>query len=241
MSADAPLLLLVEDDETMRRAVARHLAGHGYRVEEQADGEGALAAWERARPDLILLDLGLPGIDGLNVVQRVRRDVTTPIIVISARDQELDKVAALDAGADDFLTKPFGMHELRARVRAALRRVLSPAALPDGRVRVGPLELDPARRQVRVGDEPVHLTPREYEVLKTLLANLGRVVGRGRLLRAVWGDQYVHEGHYLHVHVAAIRRKLVAADSSGNLKRLIVAVPGVGYRVRDEEELEADD
>ena len=147
MSPDAPLLLLVEDDETTRRAVARHLAGHGYRVEEQADGEGALAAWERARPDLILLDLGLPGIDGLTVVQRVRRDATTPIIVISARDQELDKVAALDAGADDFLTKPFGMHELRARVRAALRRALSPAALPDGRVRVGPLELDPARRR----------------------------------------------------------------------------------------------
>jgi two-component system, OmpR family, KDP operon response regulator KdpE len=241
MSPDAPLVLLVEDDETTRRAVARHLAGHGYRVEEQADGEGALAAWERARPDLILLDLGLPGIDGLTVVQRVRRDATTPIIVISARDQELDKVAALDAGADDFLTKPFGMHELRARVRAALRRVLTPAALPDGRVRVGPLELDPARREVRVGDDPVHLTPREYEVLKTLLANLGRVVGRGRLLRAVWGDRYVHEGHYLHVHVAAIRRKLEAADSSGALKRLIVAVPGVGYRVRDREELEADD
>jgi two-component system KDP operon response regulator KdpE len=241
MSPDAPLLLLVEDDETTRRAVARHLAGHGYRVEEQADGEGALATWERARPDLILLDLGLPGIDGLTVVQRVRRDATTPIIVISARDQELDKVAALDAGADDFLTKPFGMHELRARVRAALRRALSPAALPDGRVRAGPLELDAGRREVRVGGESVHLTPREYEVLKTLLANLGRVVGRGRLLRAVWGEQYVHEGHYLHVHVAAIRRKLEQADSSGVLKRLIVAVPGVGYRVRDEEELEADD
>lgn len=236
----APLLLLVEDDDVTRGAVARHLRGHGYRVSEAPDGEAALAAWEAARPDLILLDLGLPGIDGLAVVHRVRRDASTPIIVLSARDQELDKVAALEAGADDYLTKPFGMLELRARVHAALRRALAPVASADGRVRLGPLELDPARRQVVVGGEPVHFTPREYELLKTLLANAGRVVGRGRLLRAVWGDQYVREAHYLHVHVAAIRRKLEAADETGVLGRLLVSEPGVGYRVRDAEELLID-
>ena len=237
MTGTAPTLLLVEDDDAARAAVARHLRGHGFRVVEARDGEAALEAWDRGRPDLVLLDLGLPGIDGLSVIHHVRRDASTPIIVLSARAGEHDKVDALDAGADDYLTKPFGMLELRARVRAGLRRALAGSGSPDGRVEIGPLELDPARRLVRVGGEPVHLTPREYELLKTLLANAGRVVGRGRLLRAVWGDQYVNEAHYLHVHVAAIRRKLDAADPSGVLKRLIVADPGVGYRVRDAEEL----
>jgi two-component system KDP operon response regulator KdpE len=236
-SAASPRLLLVEDDESTRRAVATNLRGHDYRVTEVADGEEAMRSWEQGRPDLILLDLGLPGLDGLAVVQRVRRDAATPIIVLSARDQERDKVAALDAGADDYLTKPFGMEELHARVRAALRRALGSAAAPDGRVQLGPLALDPTRRLVVVNDNEVHLTPREYELLKILLANSGRVVGRGRLLRAVWGNDYVHQAHYLHVHVAAIRRKLAAADETGVLRGLIVAEPGVGYRVRDAEEL----
>jgi two-component system KDP operon response regulator KdpE len=236
-----PSLLLVEDDAATRHEVASHLRAHGYRVVEAADGESALTAWEQARPDLILLDLGLPGIGGLAVVEHVRRDATTPIVVLSARDQERDKVDALEAGADDYLAKPFGMPELRARVRAALRRALAPAASPSGRVNVGPLVLDPSRRMVLVAGEAVHLTPREYELLKTLLANLGRVVGRGRLLRAVWGERYVNEGHYLHVHIGAIRRKLNAADPTGVLRGLIVAEPGVGYRVRDAEELASGD
>jgi two-component system KDP operon response regulator KdpE len=240
-AGDVPSLLLVEDDAATRLEVASHLRAHGYRVVEAVDGESALTAWERTRPDLILLDLGLPGVGGLSVVERVRRDAATPIIVLSARDQERDKVDALDAGADDYLTKPFGMPELRARVHAALRRALAPSASSSGRVSVGPLVLDPSRRLVSVGGDAVHLTPREYELLKTLLANVGRVVGRGRLLRAVWGDRYVNEGHYLHVHVGAIRRKLSAADRTGVLRGLIVAEPGVGYRVRDEEELAAGD
>jgi two-component system KDP operon response regulator KdpE len=230
-------LLLVEDDEPTRRAVATNLAGHGYRVREAPDGEEALRRWEEARPDLILLDLGLPGIDGLAVVRHVRRDATTPIIVLSARDQERDKVAALDAGADDYLTKPFGMAELHARLRASLRRTLGAAAESDGRVRIGALELDPLRRRVTVHGTEVHLTPREYELLKALLGHAGRVVSRGRLLRAVWGVEYANESHYLHVHVAGIRRKLAAADAQGALAGLIVAEPGVGYRVRDAEEL----
>ena len=222
----------------MRSAVATNLRGHGYAVQEVESGEAALEAWQAGRPDLVLLDLGLPGMDGIQVVGRMRREATTPIVILSARGEERDKVAALDAGADDYLTKPFGMDELQARVRAALRRAGGPAAAADGVVRIGPLELDPARRFARVHGDPVHLTPREYELLKVLLANAGRVVGRGRLLRAVWGDAYVQEGHYLHVHVAAIRRKLVAADPGGVLRSLIVAEPGVGYRVAHADDLE---
>jgi two-component system KDP operon response regulator KdpE len=235
----AATLLLVEDDDATRRAVASNLGGHGYTVREARDGEEALASWQQSRPDLILLDLGLPGIDGLAVVRRVRRDATTPIIVLSARDQERDKIAALDAGADDYLTKPFGMGELHARIRAALRRILGAGAAADGQVRIGSLELDPGRRLVTVGGMPIHLTPREYELLKVLLGNAGRVVSRRRLLRAVWGAEYAEESHYVHVLVARIRRKLADADPDGMLRELIVAEPGVGYRVRDHEELTA--
>ena len=233
-------LLLVEDDEPTRRAVAANLAGHGYEVREAPDGEEALRLWEQGRPDLVLLDLGLPGIDGLAVVRRIRREATTPIIILSALDQERDKVAALDAGADDYLTKPFGMAELQARVRAAMRRVLGPDAGTGGQVRIGPLELDPTRRRVTINDEELHLTPREYELLKALIANAGRVVSRGRLLRAVWGVEYANESHYLHVHVAGIRRRIASADPEGYLADLIVAEPGVGYRVRDAEDLAAE-
>ena len=234
-------ILLVEDDEPTRRAVATNLAAHGYRVRAAPDGEEALRLWEKSRPDLVLLDLGLPGIDGQAVVRRIRRDSTAPIIILSAHDQERDKVAALDAGADDYLTKPFGMDELHARIRSALRRALGPAADAEGAVRIGPLTLDPVRRHVTVGEREVHLTPREYELLKALVANVGRVASRGRLLRAVWGVEYATEGHYLHVHVAAIRRKLAAADPDGELTGLIVAEPGVGYRVRDAQELVSDE
>jgi two-component system KDP operon response regulator KdpE len=239
-AGDGAFVLLVEDDDATRHAVATYLRAHGYRVTDVPDGEEALRAWELRRPDVILLDLALPGMDGLGVVAHVRRDATTPIIVLSARDQEPDKIATLDAGADDYLTKPFGMGELHARVRAALRRSVGGIASADGVVEIGPLRLDPARRRLAVAGDEVHLTPREYELLKTLLANAGRVVGRGRLLRAVWGDEYVQEGHYLHVHVGAIRRKLAAADASGVLRDLIVAEPGVGYRVRHPDELELE-
>lgn len=235
----AARLLVVEDDERTRRAVVANLVGHGYRVAEAASGESAMRRWGEARPDVVLLDLGLPGIDGLEVIRRIRRDATTPIIVLSARGEERDRVDALDAGADDYLTKPFGTDELRARIRAALRRALGPTAAADGVIRLGPLELDPTRRRVTVDRRVVRLTPREYELLKALVANAGRVAGRGRLLRAVWGDDYVGEGHYLHVHVAGIRRKIAAADPEGRLARLLVAEPGVGYRVADSEELGA--
>lgn len=239
--ADQPAaeLLLVEDDGLTRRALAANLAAHGYRVREAATGADALLMWEQGRPDLVLLDLGLPDMDGIAVVRDMRRAASTPILILSAREQERDKVAALDAGADDFLTKPFGLDELHARLRAAMRRALGPVGRVGGQVEIGPLVLDGMRRRVTVDGREVHLTPREYELLKALLANTGRVASRGRLLRAVWGVEYAGESHYLHVHVAAIRRKLAAVDPDGALRGLIVAEPGVGYRVRDAEELES--
>lgn len=224
-------ILLVEDDAATRHAIATFLAGHGHDVVEAGDAASAVAAWQARRPDLIVLDLGLPDQDGLIVIRDVRRESTTPILVLSARDRETDKVAALDLGADDYVTKPFGMAELRARIDALLRRAAGPAADASGIVRVGDLAIDVGRRTVTVGARPVHLTPREYEVLKVLVTHAGRLVTHGRLLRAVWGTAYSQEAHYIHVYVSQIRRKLGAADDAGTLAGLIVSEPGVGYRI----------
>lgn len=224
-------ILVVEDEPETRRLLTRDLAAHGYGVTGVGTAAEALRAWEGRRPDLILLDLGLPDLDGTIVVQRVRRDAATPILVLSARDRERDKVAALELGADDFVTKPYGMGELHARIRSLLRRAAGPAADASGVVSVGALAFDAARHEVRVRGEPVSLTPREFEVLRVLLAHAGRVVTRGRLLRAVWGTAYAEESHYVHVYVSQIRRKLAAADPEGELAGLIQAEPGVGYRI----------
>ncbi len=226
-------LLLVEDDAPTRRAVAAYLEKHGYRIDEAADAREALRAWEARRPDLVLLDLGLPDLDGVELVRRIRREATTPIVILSARGEERDKVAALEAGADDYLTKPFGTEELHARIRAVLRRAAGPAADASGLLVLGPVSLDIGRREVRVGERPVELTTREYELLKVLLSQPGRVVTRQRLLRSVWGAAYAEEAHYLHVYVSRLRRKLAAADPTGAAGRIIVADPGVGYRVVD--------
>jgi len=231
-----PRLLIVEDDEPTRRAVTSNLEASGYAVEEAGDVAGALRAWESMRPDVIVLDLGLPDRDGIAVIRVVRRDASTPVLVLSARGQEHDKVAALEAGADDYMTKPFGMAELRARLAALLRRSAGPAADPTGVVRNGNVVLDATRRLVTVAGRVLELTPREYELLKVMLAQPGRVLTRGRLLRAVWGQAYSDEGHYLHVYVSRLRRKLAEADPDAGAQDLIVAEPGVGYRVR-----EADD
>jgi two-component system KDP operon response regulator KdpE len=226
------LVLLIEDDEATRTALARDLRARGYRVDDVGDGAGALARWAARRPDVVLLDLGLPDIDGLRVIRRIRRESMTPIIVLSARDAESTKVEALELGADDYVTKPFGMAELHARLRAALRRAAGPAADSAGRVTMGALVLDATRHVATVGGMPVDLTPREFEVLRVLLSHAGRVVTRGRLLRAVWGEAYSREDHYVHVFVSQVRRKLAAADREGSLHDLIVTEPGVGYRVR---------
>jgi two-component system, OmpR family, KDP operon response regulator KdpE len=227
------LILVVEDDEETRHAVVRDLSARGYRVEEAADGAAALERWEQRRPDLVLLDLGLPDIDGLQVVRRIRRDATTPIVILSGRYEEREKVAALERGADDYVTKPFGVDELNARLRVALRHAAGPAADEAGLIENGSLRLDPSRHEVTVAGARVDLTPREFEILRVLLTNPGRLVTKGRLLRAVWGEAYQHEDSYIYVHVSQLRRKLAAADRDGSLRDLIVTEPGVGYRVRD--------
>ncbi|HEV8697591.1 MAG TPA: response regulator transcription factor [Candidatus Limnocylindrales bacterium] len=226
-------ILLVEDDEATRDAVARNLAGHGFRVTTSGDVADALRHWDAERPDLILLDLGLPDLDGSAVVRHVRRDATTPILILSARTDERVKVATLEAGADDYVTKPFGMDELRARIGAVLRRAAGPAADQAGVVTLGPISLDVAARRVTVGESPVELTPREYELLKVMVAQPGRLLTKGRLLRAVWGTAYAGEAHYLHVYVSRLRRKLRAADPTGRMDSLITAEPGIGYRIGD--------
>ncbi len=226
------VVLLVEDDPTTRREVGRNLAAHGYRVTDAGSVAEALHAWDRQRPDVILLDLGLPDRDGISVVRHVRREATTPIVIVSARGDESVKVEALEAGADDYVTKPFGTAELHARIRAVLRRVGGRAADGAGVVRNGTLTLDPVAHRVEVAGQVVGLSPREFRILEVLVSRPGSLVTRGRILRAVWGEAYQDQGHYIHVYISQLRRKLAAADPEGTLVDLIVAEPGVGYRVR---------
>jgi two-component system KDP operon response regulator KdpE len=235
MTAPGPTVLIVEDDVETRAALVRELSRRGYRVDEAGDGRSALARWEARRPDVVLLDLGLPDIDGLSVIGRIRREAATPIVILSGRYLEREKVEALERGADDYVTKPFGVDELHARLRVAVRHAAGPSAGSDGRIVAGPLAFDPAAHTVSVAGRPVDLTPREFEILRVLLTNTGRLVTKGRLLRAVWGDAYRGEDSYVYVHVSQLRRKLAAADPSGALRDLIVTEPGIGYRIRETE------
>ena len=230
---EGPLVLVVEDDEETRAVLVRDLLARGFRVDQAPDGATALRRWEVRRPDVVLLDLGLPDLDGLRIVRRIRREATTPIVILSGRADEREKVEALEQGADDYVTKPFSVEELNARLRVALRHAAGPAADPTGSTVVGPLRFDAVRHEVHVGDERVDLTPREFELLRVLLAHAGRLVTKGRLLRAVWGEAYQGEDAYIYVHVSQLRRKLAAADRDGALRDLIVTEPGVGYRVRE--------
>ena len=224
-------VLVVEDDDETRSALVRELTGRGYRVEEASDGRAALRRWDARRPDVMLLDLGLPDMDGIEVIARVRREATTPIVILSGRYDETEKVAALERGADDYVTKPFGVDELNARLRVALRRSTGAQADAGGRLSVGPLVLDPQVHEVRVAGSRVELSPREFEILRVLLAQQGRIVTKGHLLRAVWGEAYRGEDSYVYVHVSQLRRKLAAADARGELRHLIVTEPGIGYRI----------
>jgi len=231
-------VLLVDDHPLFRDGVKAALAGSEFDVVAEADnGQEGTRLAASVSPELILLDLGLPDADGSSVIRRVRREATTPILILSARGDEADKVAALDAGADDYVTKPFGLAELRSRVAAILRRAAGPSADPTGSIRHGPLLVDVTRHVASVGDVVLDLTPREYELLRTMLSQPGRVLTKARLLRAVWGTAYADEGHYLHVYVSRLRRKLAAADRDGTIRDLIVAEPGVGYRIAHPAEL----
>ncbi len=208
------------------------MQGHGYRVIEAITGTEGLAHAAAHQPALILLDLGLPDIDGLEVTQRVREWSELPIIVLSARGQENDKIAALDAGADDYLTKPVGVGELLARMRVALRHAeRTVQGQSDPVFAVGDLRVDLARRQVVVGGTEVHLTPIEYKMLATLIQHAGKVVTHNQLLNAVWGAAYATETPYLRVYMGQLRHKLEADPAR---PRYLITEPGVGYRLRAE-------
>jgi two-component system KDP operon response regulator KdpE len=208
-----------------------------FTVEWVATGAAGLERVTQWRPDVILLDLSLPDIDGVEVCKRLRAWTQTPIIVLSVRSREADKVAALEQGADDYLTKPFGMGELVARIRVALRHTAQTTGAASGAasgalVRIGELTLDLERRLVTVSGQPVHLTPTEYEVLKYLAANMGKVVTHHTLLHAVWGPSYEAEAHYLRVFINQLRRKI---EPDPSRPRYLITEPGIGYRLRDAE------
>lgn len=221
-------VLVVDDEPAIVRALRANLEGHGFRVDVATDGAGALERVERGRPDVVLLDLNLPSLDGFGVISAMRERGSTPIIVLSARGSERDKVSALDLGADDFLTKPFGVDELLARVRVALRHAVRPDRGAEPVFATGDLRVDLERRTVTIRESPIHLTPTEYELLKALVANPDRVLTDRMLLRQVWGPEYGDESHYLHVYIARLRRKL---EDDPQAPRYLITEPGVGYRL----------
>jgi two-component system KDP operon response regulator KdpE len=228
----APVILVIEDDPQIRRFLRATLTDHGYHYLEAVTGQDGLRQVGLQHPDLVILDLGLPDLDGLEVTRRLREWTSTPIIVLSARDHERDKVNALDAGADDYLTKPFGTAELLARMRVAVRHAIrATQGTDDPMFAVGGLRVDLAHRQVFVDDAEVHLTPIEYKLLLVLVRYAGKVVTRKQLLHDVWGPSYTDEMHYLRVYMGQLRRKLEAEPTR---PRYLITEPGVGYRLRAE-------
>jgi len=221
-------ILVVDDDLQLRRFLRTTLSGHGHSVVEAGSVAEALDTIDRVRPAVILLDLGLPDGDGLTVLRQIPTEDRPPIIVLSARGQEGDKVTALDAGADDYLTKPFGASELLARIRVALRRVSGPP-VPDV-IEVGPIRIDQPRHSVTVGGTEVHLTPIEFRLLLELARQPGRVMTHRQLLREIWGPNAVEEVHYLRVHMGALRRKIEADPAR---PQWLLTEAGVGYRLRE--------
>ena len=223
-------ILLIEDEPQMRRFLRVTLQTHGYRLIEASSGQEGLAEGTTRNPDLVLLDLGLPDMDGLEIVQRFREWSELPIIIISAREQEEDKVKVLDAGADDYLTKPFGAGELLARIRVALRhRALQSAGQREILFISGDLKVDLASRQVFIKDEEIHLTPIEYRLLAVLIKHAGKVVTHKLLLKEVWGPVYTDQQQYLHVYMAQLRKKV---ESDPARPRLLINEPAVGYRLK---------
>lgn len=222
-------VLVIEDEREMRRFLRVSLGQSGFQVLEAETGEEGLALASANVPDVILLDLGLPDTDGLEVTRRLREWSRVPILVLSARGREDDKVAALDAGADDYVTKPFGVNELLARIRVALRHRDARSA-EDPSVDLGGLVVDFVRREVRVDDERVHLTPIEYRLLAYLVKNAGKVVTHRQILNEVWGKSHVERPHYVRVHMAELRKKI---HEDAARPRWILTEQGVGYRIRE--------
>lgn len=218
-------ILVVDDDPDIRETLVANLEVRGHLVASAADGESALAEAGAVPPDLVILDLGLPGLDGIEVLRRLRGWYSGSVLVLSARDREADKVEALDAGADDYVAKPFGMDELLARTRAALRRSTGPDEDPV--IRTADFEIDLAGKRVRRLGEEIRLTPTEWGIIEELARNRGRLVGRTQLLQAVWGPSYSRESHYLRVYMTGLRRKLEPIPSQ---PRYLITEPGMGYR-----------
>ena len=221
-------ILVVDDERAIRRFLGLALEAHGYRVLEASTGKQAIRLTSSDRPDLLILDLGLPDMDGMEVLAEVREWSAVPIVVLSVRDREGDKVRALNEGADDYLTKPFGQEELLARLRVALRRSAGSASEPV--IRIGNLVVDVDRRRVTLGDAELSLTPTEYDLLRLLAQHAGKVLTHRQILRHVWGPVYESEAHLLRVNVSNLRRKLEPDPSRPSY---ITTEPGVGYRMMD--------
>ena len=232
-AATGARILVIEDDSAVRRVLSRNLAAHGFRVTAAGGGREGLDMDPAFHSDLILLDLGLPDMSGLEVIQEFRARTSTPIVVLSIRGGEADKVRALDLGADDYLTKPFGVDELLARVRVALRHAGRSSGTTAAFV-TGDLRIDRERRTVEVAGDEVHLTPTEYALLTALAAQPGAVLTDRALLQRVWGPEYGSENHYLHVYMARLRKKL---EPDPTRPRYIRTEPGVGYRLIEQESI----
>jgi DNA-binding response OmpR family regulator len=230
---DSSTILLVDDEDSVQKLLSYPLERDGFRVLAAKDGEEALAKFAQEPVDLVVLDLMLPKLDGLEVCKRLRAQSTVPIIMLTARDDELDKVLGLELGADDYITKPFSIREFRSRVRALLRRASLPAQQDrrdSERIETEGLVVDPARRSVEVRGAPVQLTYVEFELLRTLAANPGRVFSRRQLLEALWGDSSYREPRTIDVHVRHLREKL---ETDASEPEFILTVRGAGYRFRD--------
>jgi len=226
-AGNLPRILIVDDEIAIRRFLNTVLAAEEFFLHEASDGHAGLAAAAAFRPDVILLDLGLPDIDGIQVIKRIREWSSVPIIVLSVREHEDDKVAALDAGADDYLTKPFGVGELLARIRAALRRSLQ--QVPEPVFISGELQMDLNLRRVTVAGNEIQLTPTEYDILRLFVTHAGKVLTHSQILKQVWGIAYLEQPHVLRVNISNLRRKIEADPSR---PRHIVTEPGVGYRLK---------
>ncbi len=229
MAPDRELILLIEDEPQMRRFLRVALQSHGYRLVEAASGLEGLREASTRNPEVVLLDLGLPDLDGLEVMKRIRDWSAVPVIVLSAREQEQDKIRALDAGADDYLTKPFGAGELLARIRVALRHRATLGEKGEAVFSLDNLRVDLSARQVFLDDTEVHLTPIEFRLLAVLVKNAGKVITHSHLLKEVWGPPHMNQTQYLRVYMAQLRHKLEADPAR---PRFFLNEPGIGYRLR---------
>jgi len=233
MNKQGAYILVVDDEIEIIRALQRSLTAHGYKVFTARNGEDALRLTLQQRPDVLLLDLMLPGMSGLEVCRRIREESNVPIIVLSVKDTEGDKVQALDLGADDYIAKPFGMKEVLARIRVALRHVAQVQTGTQPLVQLGPLQVEFAQRKVEVDGREIKLTPTEYELLKVFIAHRGKILTRQMLVNQLWGGEpeSPEKAHRLHVYVAQLRQKLEPVPDH---PQFILTVPGVGYRFSED-------